>query len=272
MAQIIDNWRDFAYVTVKTNDLDPMYEVLVKARAVKGDEWVKRYCMNMLLFYHAGQAYQAAEEKWTWSYLQYDFHNLLRGTERRYYRGKQGTNALERLVGLGLSPEAAFDAMWAPTYTGLIKLFSSGKFAGCGFGEYFVWKVLDLQTRVFDREISLSLDEAGRYLPNEPKKCAETIWPDKRFTETLSMVVDFISPLELPFGRGGQCGLQEAETILCMLKGAFLTRKHKVGDDIEDKRVALAGTPLVDFLPPRVLGEYECSGNLTATKSSVFST
>lgn len=251
-----------------------MYQVLVEARDSFGDAWVKRYCLNMLLFYHAGQAARAAEEKWSFSYLEYDFHNLLRGPERRYYRGVQGTNALRRLAGLGLSPEQAFDAMVAPTYTKLVHLFTKGKFQGCGFGEYFIWKVLDLQTRVFGREITLSLDEAGRHLPSEPRKCAEAIWPGLRFTQVLEEVTGYIQQFPLPFGlMEGYCSYQEAETILCMLKGAFLTKSHKIGDDIEHKRVALEGWPtLQSFLPPRVLGEYQCSGNLIATRSQAFST
>jgi hypothetical protein len=269
--ETINTWERFAQITIATNDLDPMYEMLFKARAVHGDDWVKRYCMHFLMFYHAGEAALAADEKWTWAQYEYEFATLLRGTERRHFRGTQGGNCMKRLSEASQSPQDAFENMVAPSYTALTQLFLRGRFKGCGFGEYFMWKVLDLQTRVFDHSITLSLEEASKYLPNEPVAAAGTLFPHLTLRETLSMVEEEIDRYPLNY-RVGHCTLQEAETVLCMLKGAFMTRTHQVGDDIADKRRALADYPeLQAMLPPDCMGKYVlgelCNGNLMGISS-----
>jgi len=243
-----------------------MYQMAYHARALKGEEWVKRYCLHFLLFYHAGDAARAAEEHWSWSRYEYEFDNLQRGTERRHYRGAQGRNAMARLRGATESPATAFESMVAGNYTSLVHLFTKGPFRGCGFGEYFIWKVLDLQTRVFDHDIELSLDEACQYLPKEPKEAAVHVFPDLSRSQALETVLAHIQSIPLGY-RAGYCALQEAETVLCMIKGAFITKTHQIGDDIEDKRKALDGWPeLQSLLPAPVLGRYECVGNLTPIK------
>jgi hypothetical protein len=256
--EVVNSWQKFAQITVETNDLDPMYQMMRGARGLYGDEWVMRYCMHMLMFYHAGEAVQAAEEEWTWGRYEYEFDNLKRGTERRHFRGVQGRTALARLREAAESPMLAFLTMWAPCYTQLRALFSRGHFTGCGFGDYFAWKVLDLQTRVFDRQVTLTVEEAAQHLPTEPREAAAALFPSLSLQEALIMVRDEITNLPLPFGGPGFCDLQEAETVLCMIKGAFLTRTHQIGDDIEDKKVALQEHPeLSRLLPFSVLGRYK---------------
>jgi hypothetical protein len=234
--ETINTWRRFSEVTVATNDLDPMYEMLRGARRLKGDAWVRRFCMHFLLFYHAGEAARAADEIWSWDKYKYEFDHLHRGTERRHYRGAQGYNALKRIIEASESPHEAFQGMVAPNYTQLVKMFSGGRFERCGFGAYFIWIV-----------------EAVKGLPTEPIAAARKLWPQMDLMSVLKMVTEHISDIVLPFGGMGHCGLQEAETILCMLKGAFITRTHEIGDDIDDKYSMLTGRPeLQALLPARV--------------------
>lgn len=229
-------------------------------RGIHGDDWVRRYCMHFLMFYHAGEAVTAANEEWTWGRYEYEFENLKRGTERRYFRGTQGGNALKRLAKASESPQSAFESMVGPTYSALRALFNRGPFANCCFGDYFVWKVLDLQTRVMDQHITLSLEEACRYLPTEPKEAALGIFLREKLSleDALMRVKEVIQNMHLPFGGPGYCGLQEAETVLCMIKGAFLTKTHQIGDDIEDKKKAMEDYPqYIRLLPFSVLGKYQ---------------
>lgn len=256
--ETINSWQRFAHVTVESNDLDPMYQMMRGMRSVKGDDWTARYCMHFLMFYHAGEAVRAAEEQWTWGQYEYEFDSLKRGTERRHFRGAQGRNALKRLQEASRSPQEAFAYMVAPNYTALRALFSRGRFAGCCFGDYFAWKVLDLQTRVFDGRISLSVEEACQYLPSEPIQAAAGLFPQDTLMDALIRVKAEIQNHPLPFGGPGYCDLQEAETILCMAKGAFMTGSHQIGDDIEDKKLAMADYPeFVRLLPFSILGKYK---------------
>jgi Alpha-glutamyl/putrescinyl thymine pyrophosphorylase clade 2 len=249
----IRTWQKFAEVTIETNDLDPMYQMLRGARKLKGDAWVRRFCMHFLMFYHAGESAKAANEGWGWDRYRHEFDHLQRGTERRHFRAAQGFNALKMLIGASETPSEAFQGMVAGTYSQLARLFSSGRFQRCGFGPYFTWKVLDLQTRVFDYPIDISIAEAMKGLPSEPVIAAERLWPNRPVIESLAAVTQHIQHTVLPFGGMGNCGLQEAETILCMLKGAFITRVHQIGDDIDDKYSALTGYPeLQALLPARV--------------------
>jgi len=235
-----------------------VYQVARGARCIYGDDWAARFCMHFLLSYHMGGSAKAATEEWSWDRYKYEFDTMWRGTERRHYRGAQGRNALGRLAAASESPLHAFRAMVAPNYTALRKMFSGGRFERCGFGDYFIWKTLDFQTRVFDNQIALSLEEANVGLPTDPRQAALGLFPQDPLIRCLEIVTDHISNFHLPFGGPGYCGIQEAETVLCMLKGAFITRKHQIGDDIEDKRKALDGWPdLQRLMPFSCIGQYK---------------
>jgi hypothetical protein len=150
-------------------------------------------------------------------------------------------------------------------------MFFKGRFERCGFGDYFIWKTLDFQTRVFDQKISLSMEEALVGLPTDPRQCALGLFPQDTLMQSLTRVVEYVSNFPLPFGGPGYCDIQEAETVLCMLKGAFITRKHQIGDDIEDKKQALAGYPdLQKLMPFSCLGDYKV-GTLREVEPALIS-
>ena len=89
-------------------------------------------------------------------------------------------------------------------------------------------------------------------MPDEPRKCAKAIWPHLSIEQSLIKVRGMMRGLEAPGAPGKECGYAEAETVLCMIKGFFLTKTHTIGDDVDEKHAQLKDHPyLLDLLPPK---------------------
>lgn len=261
MTEIVTTWQRFAEITIKTNDLDPMYEVFRKMNfAVQDRNWMGRFILTFLLFYDAGQAVRVAKEtndNSYWNKLYAIYPRAKRGIERRHFRGFAGLNAIEKLQSFKMSPWEILIAMYPGdqddqnvTYTHLYKNMTS-TFAGTQFGTYFIWKLYDIFNICLDMPISLSSDEAIKYMPDEPRKAAEHFFGD--FKHGLELVTREIRSKPHPVLPGRTCGLAEAETVLCMMKGFFKTKTHEIGDDIQDKWDQLVDFPeLRVLLPPGV--------------------
>lgn len=251
---LITNWKQFAKATIETHDLDPTYDFLYAARKELGNEWATRFVLNYLCFYDMGGAVACAQQTRDhnfWDYIIENYRHFPRGTERRHTRGEPGLNYIKHLAAKG-SPYEIWARMYAPDYTGLIKVFKTD-FTHCGFGPYFVWKVMDLQDRVFERYIHLSLIEAVRHCPDEPRKAAKILWPDMNFRDVMYMIMCYIRQFPAPGEPGMFCSYAEAETILCMLKGWGITKTHVIGDDIDSKYEQLRKWPgFHKFLPEKV--------------------
>lgn len=266
MTELITTWQRFAEVTIKTNDLDPMYSVIAGLAKTKDKAWMGRFLMYFLLFYDAGGAALVADmatDQDFWEVVESNVQvkEVKRGTERRHFRGANGLKAVQKLRGMRGSAWSTLACMYpAPifastpvTYTMLYQHMATA-YAGTQFGPYFIWKLYDIFNVCLDMPISLSFGEALRYMPDEPRKAADVIFKD--FSVGLIKVNDYISQFDHPV-RPGKCGLAEAETVLCMLKGAFLTRTHTVGDDIHEKWYQLKDAPeLRELLPPLVNDAY----------------
>ena len=245
----VSDWQTFARETIRINDLDPTYEMLRNARKDCGDEWVERFCLHMLMFYHVGEAELAANlvGKDFWDYVEDTYETCKRGTERRHFRGKAGREAIASLKPAFLTdPGSAIRAFYRPTYPELYRAIREG---ATGFGDYFIWKWADYLQCVFDMPIDLT--EAYKYMPSEPAKCAKAFWPDLTLNQALNTVVREIKQYPDPFSKSRPCGVSEAETILCMMKGYFITKSHTIGDDILEKYEQLADSPLQRYLPPK---------------------
>lgn len=244
----VETWQEFARETIRINDLDPTYEMLYNARKDYGEAWVARYCLHMLMFYHVGEAEVAAqyEGKDFWEHVERNYDTCKRGTERRHFRGRAGLEAIAGLKPRFLTrPEAVLSAFHAPAYPTLYRGVSEG---AKGFGAYFIWKWADYLSCVFDMPIDLS--QAYKYMPDQPAKCAKQVWPELSLVESLDKVVQEIQQYLDPFSYSRPCGVSEAETILCMMKGYFITKSHRIGDDLMDKHKALGNSPLRKYLPP----------------------
>lgn len=276
MTELITTWQRFAEVTIKTNDLDPMYSVIYGLNKTKSRKWMGVFITTFLLYYDAGQAAKAANDYEAdidrpWKYFDWLLHNakynpkmMKRGTERRHMRGENERKALEKLASFGLEPWELLMDMYGGdpelhhfppvTYTWLYNHMTT-TFAGTQFGPYFIWKLYDIFNVCLDMPISLSMEEAVCYMPDEPRKAAVHFFGD--FAKGLSAVDQYIEKFEHPVVPGRKCGLAEAETVLCMMKGFFKTKTHTIGDDIWDKYKQLAGYPeLLKLLPHSALGAY----------------
>lgn len=238
-----------------------MYAVIRGLNETHSRDWMGRYIMYFLLFYDAGGAYQVAEAnpKDFWGEVKRlaMIKETKRGTERRHFRGKNALSALVNLERFQMTPGELLGQMYGvdhnPTYTAFYGRMTN-LFAGTQFGPYFIWKLYDIFNVCLDMPITLSVGEALKYMPDEPRKAAEAIFGN--FDLGLGQVVGYISQFDHPV-RPGKCGLAEAETVLCMLKGAFLTKSHQVGDDIDEKVSQLKGIGGMSYLPPPVSGLYK---------------
>ena len=252
---IVKTWEEFSEITIRTNDLDPMYEVI--AGMHQTDEWMGRFLMYFLCFYHAGDAAtcaDATDDKTFWEYMVTAAMDpkVKRAAERRHFRGSNALRALATLQGHFMAPYELIHSFWGPTYSELNKVMTN-RFQNTQMGPYFIWKIYDIQNVCLNRHITLSMDEAMKFMPAEPRKAAETFFPKQSFRETLQMIVQHIRKLPHPVLKGYGCGLAEAETILCMMKGYFQSKAHVIGDDIDDKFYQLMGHPQLQILlPPRI--------------------
>lgn len=249
----ITNWRDFAKVTIETRDLDPTYVFLYNARKANGDDWATKFAIHYLCFYDLGEAVKAARgttQETFWEYTIANYPIFHRGTERRHSRGKLGLEYLANLSRHG-RPLDIWDKMYAPNYEQLIRVFKEN-FDHCGFGPYFLWKVMDFQDRIWGRPVELTHASAVRHCPDDPRKCAKIMWPELHFYDVMEIVNDYVKKFPAPPSGDRMCSYPETETILCMLKGFFITKTHTIGDDIDSKYKQLAEFPeLLQYLPPK---------------------
>lgn len=265
MTELITTWQRFAEITIKTNDLDPMYEVIYKLNKTKSRKWMGVFLMTFLLYYDAGQAIREADFHCSdldlarpyWEeqlFRAQDPKFRKRGTERRHMRGENERKALEKLASFGLEPWELLMDMCSgmESYSQLYRRMST-VFSGTQFGPYFIWKLYDIFNVCLDMPISMSREEAFKYMPDEPKKVlyelllrmdSESGW------FVLKTINDYVSQFDHPVLPGRKCSYAETETILCMIKGFFLTKTHVIGDDILEKNLQLAGYPEIQALLP----------------------
>lgn len=259
MTPSID-WQKFARLTIESNDLDPMYELIANLAKTKDRTWMARFIVYFVFFYDAGGAKKFADDLELTLSGNYDkewqtmkdlawLSNTKRGTERRHFRGKNALEALKNLHIMKMDMTSMVQDWWAPNYTQFYQKMST-KYARCQLGPYFIWKIFDIVSVGLGRHITMSLDEAVKYMPEEPRKAAKLFFPDQDFREALLMVNGRVSAHRHPV-VDRYCDFPETETILCMMKGFFATRTHAIGDDILDKYVQLNKYPELQALLPK---------------------
>ena len=253
MSIIVDTWEAFADATIETKDLDPMYDFIWEARRVKGPEWADRFALHFFMFYNAGEAVKAAEYDGPfWSYVEFGYASFKRGTERRHFRGDRGASAVRNLRKFG-NPSSVWDALHEGDYLNLVANVESN-FGGCQIGPYFMWKAMDLMDRCLGRPVDVRLPDAAKFMPDEPRKCSSSVFPGVPIRVVLTHIADRIKRFPAPGNPNRMCSYPEAETVLCMLKGYFLTKTHVIGDDIDEKYDQLAQYPdMQSLLPSRIV-------------------
>jgi len=245
----INSWQDFAQHTVLTGDLDPMYDMIYKLD--EGER--ERYALHFFMFYDAGEAAKAmyaTDNNSFWEYVSDTYDQTSRGTERRHFRGDKGRIAIRQMRHFG-TPIQFWDRLSVPTLKQLTWRVETG-FKGCQIGPYFIWKAMDILDRCLERPVQIDMGSVLKGMPDEPRKCAAIVWPDKTLAQVVQDVTDAISHLPAQGNPSRNCGYPEAETILCMIKGYYLTGTHTLGDDIDEKHEQMKDFPeMCRLLPPK---------------------
>jgi hypothetical protein len=268
-TQVVNNWRDFARILVETKELDPMYDFIYNARSAYSPQWADRFALHFFMFYDAGEAIHAANVVGSfWQYVEDHYDVCKRGTERRHFRGKNGWNAIMKLQSFG-TPTQVWDALHNLNYAGLVSNVEAN-FEGAQIGPYFTWKAMDLLDRCLNRPVDLSLVDAMRHLPDEPRKAAKQFWPNKNLSWVLDHMVEFMHYLEAPGMPGSNCGYAEVETVLCAMYGYWVKGNYYIGKDLERRHNELSAFPeLLKYLPAKVnANDYTCGPLEPATVSA----
>lgn len=258
----VRTWQDYATAVIETGELDPVYVMIYNASLVKGQNWAKLFCLHMLMFYHTGEASAAAEEgpDHFYSHILDQYATLRRGTERRHYRGRNGLDSLQSVRDYSPHPLDFFDKLHRqqdtpyplkvfilPTsYLNVRKEFGKMK----GFGDYFIWKACDYMDRCLD--LPIDYRSGLPYIPAGATKWAAVTRPGVPINTVLHDVAKKICKYPAPGVPSRGCSISEAETVLCGLHGYFVSKSHKIGDDIEHNHKDL-GDDLYDLrrhLPP----------------------
>jgi Alpha-glutamyl/putrescinyl thymine pyrophosphorylase clade 2 len=249
-------------VDIYTGDSDPVYWAVDRARQVWGEGWATRFSVAMLAYYHTGLACQAAEYEGEmfWNFLKMNYPTAPRGSERRHFRGENGSKALATMERFSPNPDNFFKH-FTPSYAGVKRVCESSLHS---FGPYFQLKICDYMDRCLDIKIQ-SYAGLERNLPTEPARAIALLAPLANPVTAFSFLCNEMKQkgiLAAPaFDR--LVGPAEVETSLCGWK----TTKYKgnwFGADILDKREALKGygdkaAAFADMMPPLVpKGTFTC--------------
>jgi hypothetical protein len=248
---ISDKYRQFARDLVLSKELDPMYDFAYQTRKAYDHQWSAQFLLHLFMYYDAGQAVSMAKantELDFWHMQNYGYEGFKRGTERRHFRGDKGRQALLKFQQMG-SPASIWRKMYRPTYTQLVENIERN-FDGCQIGPYFTWKLMDILDRCLDEPVFITMDEAIKYLPDSPRKCAKTVYPEHNLKEVLEGIVSWIDDIVAPGAPSRNCGIPEAETIMCAIRG-LEKGTYRFGEDIDLRHTQLKGLPEAEFLPPK---------------------
>lgn len=236
---------EFGKALLDAHDLDPLYDMIWHADLPKATK--ARYVLAYLCFYHTGTAAWISEPLDYWAAMRYaaSTKDLPRGNDRRHFRGKNGINSVNALIGLDASPECILYA-WAGYPTATIEEVMDKVQEVVGFGPTTSFKAADMMERlgfvsyVFDPEDSLLCSKTPREGAEE-MAIAEAleghegedvvVWASNRIINHLGV---YMAP---PRYERGLSPL-ETETILCKWMH-YLKGSYKVGDGIKACRQGL---------------------------------
>lgn len=224
-------WREFANILFKLEEADPGYMLLARAKLTYGQKL--RYVLAWCTFYNPGIAAIASEYKGSdfYQYLRNVYPTAKRGSERRHFRGQAGLKALAQWEAAHPNPEDMVEYCFGSTYMQVRRNMQNM----AQMGEYFYWKMADIQDSVF----GLPVDFTGceRYMPKVPKQGAEIInsLEHQQFVngqyeleDVMSTITEHVGKLKHPFKPHRPLMLQEAETVCCVFK-QHVSGKYKFG-------------------------------------------
>lgn len=273
----LPRWLNYARSFVLTNDLDPVYvgvNSAIKAKAISLEE-AHNFLAVMSTFYSISEACKVVtlgvDGNKVWNYCLDNYSTMKRGTERRHFRGEQGLRCLNYLKANYESPTDFVQKHHKPTYAEVFKNFEKVP----NFGPYHVWKWLDFFDRILGLPVAVDLDFALSVMPSEPVHGAklvsmEVFGEDRPLKEVISYMLKEChgENIMAPPNHDRLVGVQEIETMLCMIKHCYNGTDH-LGKDVRDKYESVKSLgadgawllphmpkpiPRVDFLDPIFTG------------------
>lgn len=247
---------EFGKALLKTEDLDPVYSMLVNSG--ESWDWLARFCLCYWCFYDAGFAARCADLTSPSAYYKLMCEAVpkgRRGAERRHFRGAAAYNAIQALQKLG-KPEKIVQSF-----------FITLDYQQCDeriqrlplFGPWISWKVCDMGERVLGFQVNFASASLAIY--KDPRQGAALLlygdWQhsisDKDLAQIVRCVVRNFN-FKAPPRYDRRFNIQEAETVLCKYK-AYTKGHYWVGKDIKDvtESLALVGADgLVSAMPENV--------------------
>jgi hypothetical protein len=241
---------------VHTEDLDPVYVALVKAKLPKGQLY--RLLLAYFCFYHLGvSAFLSEQEGDTfWNIMEIAARNRLcdpndinfdlpegkwpRGVERRHFRGDKCVKAMQQLRAF-CTPEKGgpehfvgllFEISQMVTFEGFLNSVQVFPL----FGPWIAFKVADMLERIIGAPIVFPDNLALIY--KEPRAALDFL--DIPPEQALCFLLDHFGKNSAPPRYDRKCNIQEVETILCKWKSSK-GGHYYVGKDIHEIRTGLKG-------------------------------
>lgn len=252
---------------IETADIDPSYPVIKHLYETRPNDWMGRFLLHYMWFYNIRDAIRAADETSDlifWSRCAEDGAGtyVKRGGARRHFRADNAMGAINIMHSKRMTPWEIVTDLYHARYTDIFH-HAIKNYAGTQMGPYYIWKLMDWFDICFGWPVSLTVGEAVKLLPDNPRKHIGTYFPGLSFGETLEKMQDFLGGVPHFVKPNAGCGIPEAETILCIFKGYYDTKSIKVGADILEYRHKLEDLPeLRDKCPAPIppgtyaIGEY----------------
>jgi len=228
---------EFGKILVTTEDLDPLYVALYRAKMPKRklDRWLVAYWC----YYHAGLCSRVAESR--------DFFGELRkialggtlyprGTERRHFRGKLAEDSVESLR--QRFSDATEIVEWllevGPRADKIMKRVTELH----GFGEWIKWKVPDMLDRLEVGRVEFRTEDL-RQMFKTSKQGAEVTCEACGIDSADSLLsaheylIENLGYLTAPPIHERTINVQETETIFCKWK-SHLGGHYPIGKDTRE--------------------------------------
>jgi amino acid-DNA transferase-like protein len=244
--------RDFGIALIKTEDLDPVYTGLYRAKLPEAQ--LCRLLFSYMCFYHLGASAWLSEHEgntyWVWmgqaaanefSPPTINHGRWPRGTERRHFRGQKCIDAM-RWFTERFAPEAPVRMSKMLTTE---KMIISEVSKWPMFGPWIGFKTADLIERVYGSPVQF--DPNLGLLYDSPRDALNLLATDDKFItvnhepEALyNNLMTYFAATKAPPRYDRYVNAQEVETILCKW-GSMKSGHYWVGKDIHEIRAGLTG-------------------------------
>lgn len=241
---------EFGARLIRSKDLDPVYVALTGAGLDR--DLLSRVCLAYWSYYHLGAAcYIAENPKKFWAYMMKAAQNTdpapdggrwPRGAERRHFRGKQSTQAVQELSEHGKPEKIVNNWITGGTYSEVMRRVQKHR----GYGPWIGFKIADMADRVLGQPTDFSDCYLGIY--KDPVQGAALVrfgdWRHPISSEELKATYDELvkgfKKFKAPPYNDRPINLQEAETVCCKFK-SYSKGKYWVGKDILEVGHGLKG-------------------------------